>query len=129
MNKTEPSVFRKAIADMNLIINICMMIVVWVSSSFTFYLLNFLIKYMPGDIYFNSVVSGLSAASLLLQGTLQAKLGVRGGMMASFTATALASIILCFFDKSTSHEVLYAAVLCLAKSGATLNFGFAYAIH
>ena len=76
-----------------------MMIIVWVSSSFTFYLLNFLIKYMPGDIYFNSIISGLSAASLLFQSTLQAKLGIKGGMMAFFSATALASVALCFFDR------------------------------
>jgi len=46
--------------------NICMMIIVWTSSSFTFYLFNFLIKYMPGDIYFNSIVSGFSAGALII---------------------------------------------------------------
>ncbi len=53
-------------AEKNLLHNISLMIMVWVSSSFTFYLLNFMIKYMPGDIYFNSIVSGLSAGAMLL---------------------------------------------------------------
>ena len=109
--------------------NLAMMIMVWVSSSFTFYLLNFLVKYMPGDIYFNSVVSGLSCCAMLLEGTLQNVLGVRGGMLVSFVATVVSTIWLCFFSQGTDHVLLYALVLLLAKSGASLTFGFAYAIH
>lgn len=59
------SLMSKVKKDKVLVHNISMMILVWCSSSFTFYLLNFLIKYMPGDIYFNSVVSGLSAGAML----------------------------------------------------------------
>ena len=50
-------------------------------------------------------------------------------MIFSFSLTTIASIILCFYDQNTEQVALYAFVLCLAKSGATLNFGFAYAIH
>jgi hypothetical protein len=117
------------VGDGTLVRNIGLMIMVWVSSSFTFYLLNFMIKYMPGDIYFNSIVSGLSAAAMLTQGLISPKLGAKGSMIFSFTLTTLASLVLCFFGEGTTHAVLYALVLCLAKSGATLNFGFAYAIH
>lgn len=106
-----------------------MMVIVWVSSSFTFYLFNFFIKYMPGDIYFNSIVSGLSAGAMLLQSLLQPRFGAKGSMVLSFTLTTISSLLLCFFDKHTNYVALYALVLCLAKSGATLNFGFAYAIH
>ena len=51
--------------EKEVLFNIIMMIIVWTSSSFTFYLFNFLIKYMPGEIYFNSIVAGLSAAALI----------------------------------------------------------------
>ena len=78
-----------------------MMIIVWFSSSFTFYLLNFLVKYMPGDIYFNSVVSGLSAVAMLIEGKLQDWLGIKGGMILSFFVTVLATVFLCFFDAGT----------------------------
>lgn len=53
------------VKDGNAFFNICMMVMVWVASSLTFYIFNFLIKYMPGDIYFNSIVSGFSAAALI----------------------------------------------------------------
>ncbi len=55
----------KVLKEKDVLFNVVMMIIVWTSSSFTFYLFNFLIKYMPGEIYFNSVVAGLSAAALM----------------------------------------------------------------
>lgn len=61
---------KRLFSDHLLIHNLSMMILVWFSSSFTFYLLNFLVKYMPGDIYFNSVISGLSALAMLIEGNL-----------------------------------------------------------
>jgi hypothetical protein len=59
--------------------NLIMMIVSWVAASFSFYLLNFFIKYMPGDIYINSIISGCSAFALLIEGKLQKKIDLRGG--------------------------------------------------
>ena len=47
--------------------------------------------------------------------------------MFSFSLTTAACAILCFL--TGTNALIYALVLCLAKSGATLNFGFAYAIH
>ena len=61
----EEGVFSRLVKDGNALFNICMMVMVWVASSLTFFIFNFLIKYMPGDIYFNSMVSGFSAAGLI----------------------------------------------------------------
>jgi hypothetical protein len=61
---------KRIFGDMLLVHNLCMMILVWISASFTFYLLNFFVKYMPGDIYFNSVISGLSCFAMLIEGKL-----------------------------------------------------------
>jgi hypothetical protein len=50
-------------------------------------------------------------------------------MIFSF-ALALVSIVgLSFFDRGTEKVILFAVVLLVAKSGASLAFGFAYAIH
>lgn len=120
---------KRLVSDKLVIWNLMMMILVWVSASFTFYLLNFLVKYMPGDIYFNSIVSGLSCFAMLIEGWMQDKLGVKGGMITSFVVTAIATVCLCFFKQGTSQVILYALILLLAKSGASLSFGYAYAIH
>lgn len=130
-NKQEPklSIMQKLRSEKNLIHNLTMMMLAWISGGFIFFLLNFLIKYMPGDIYFNSIVSGLSAVVLLVQGNLNAILDLKGGQAASFVLALGASISLCFFDADTDKLLLYAIVLLLAKAGASLSIGFAFAIH
>ena len=120
---------KRLTSEKNLIYNLFMMILCWTASSFSFYLINFLIKYMPGDIYFNSVVSGMAAVALLIEGKLQQKLDLRGGLAFSYFQAFVASILLCFFDKQTDRVFFYALVLLLAKSGANLAIGFSYAIH
>jgi len=52
--------------DKSVLHNIVVMIIVWVCTSLTFYMFNFFIKYMPGDIYFNSIVSSFSVGVLIL---------------------------------------------------------------
>ena len=107
-----------------------MMNLVWISGSFIFFLLGFLVKYMPGDIYFNSVTSGLSAFAMLGEGKIEKLFGsVKQGMIASFVLCLVSVIFLSFFDPATDQVLLFAFVLLMAKSGASLAFGFAYAIH
>ena len=50
-------------------------------------------------------------------------------MITSFVVTAIATVWLCFFKQGTSQVIIYALILLLAKSGASLSFGYAYAIH
>ena len=47
----------------------------------------------------------------------------------SFAVTVVSTIWLCLFSQGTDAVLLYAFVLFLAKSGASLTFGYAYAIH
>lgn len=65
--------------DPTLLYNLVLMLVAWCGASFTFYLLNFFIKYMPGDIYINSIVSGFSCFAMLLEGPMQKALSSKGG--------------------------------------------------
>lgn len=46
------------------------MLLNWGAVCFGFFLLNFFIKYLPGDIYINSIVSGLAAFFMLLEGPI-----------------------------------------------------------
>ena len=50
-------------------------------------------------------------------------------MILSFFVMVIATLILCFFDAGTDQVLLYAIILLLAKNGASLSSGFAYAIH
>lgn len=50
-------------------------------------------------------------------------------MVLSFALTLISVIFLSFFDPHTEYIMLFAFVLLMAKGGASLAFGFAYAIH
>lgn len=89
------------VADKTLIFNLAMMNIVWIAGSFIFFLLGFLVKYMPGDVYFNSVISGMSAFAMLSQGFLEKKLGVKQGMIASFVLCLVSCILLSIFSTDT----------------------------
>lgn len=127
--KNQPGIITRIFSDRLLIWNLTMMILVWVASSFTFFLLSFLVKYMPGDIYFNSIISGLSCSVMLVEGFIQDKMGSKGGMIASLSLACLATLTLCLFVHGTDQILLYAFIVFLAKTGGSLAFGFAYAIH
>jgi hypothetical protein len=58
---------NRLIKDKSALYNIFIMIIVWVCTSLTFYMFNFFIKYMPGDIYFNSIVSSFAVGALMFQ--------------------------------------------------------------
>lgn len=66
----QPGLLKRMTADRTLIHNLAMMNIVWISASFIFFLLGFLVKYMPGDIYINSLISGLSAFIMLALGVV-----------------------------------------------------------
>lgn len=123
------SVVQMMKEDWTILYNLCFMILNWCAASFFFYLLNFFIKYMPGDIFINSIISGLCCFVMLLQGPMQQKLSSKLGQVISFLIGLSASILICFFGKETQHVVLYSLVLLFAKSGAELAFGFVTLIH
>jgi len=119
----------RLIKDKSAMFYIIIMIIVWVCTSLTFYMFNFFIKYMPGDIYFNSIVSSFAVGALIFQAWLVKTIGAKRSMMLTFAVTTLSSLLLCFYDKGTPHLLAYALTLMVAKGGATMNFGLAYAIH
>jgi MFS family permease len=71
------SLFGRLKGDRKSMLNLFLMIQCWIVSAFTFYLICFFVKYMPGDIYVNQSVSNLSAIFYLFTGTFTKWLGVK----------------------------------------------------
>ncbi len=51
---------KNLIKDRTMFINLIVLIFLWVASSFDYYLINFQLKYIDGDIYVNTIVSSVS---------------------------------------------------------------------
>ena len=76
--------------------NLVCMVIVWLSTSFCYYLISYQLKYIQGDIYINGLVSGFSeVAAYALSGYLIKKLGLKNTFIFSFTLafTGMLSLI------------------------------------
>jgi len=65
-DKPAPSI-RYYLSQPDILINLIVMSFGWLASSFNYYMIAFLLKYFPGNVFINSVASSLSetAANIL----------------------------------------------------------------
>lgn len=65
------------------------------ASAFDYYLINFQLKYIEGDIYTNTIVSSISeVAAYLISGVLYEKIGTKVSFIGSFLIGIVGSISL-----------------------------------
>lgn len=100
-----------------------------VGCSFSYHLLNFYVKYLPGDLYKIQLVSSLAEAAANLSMLIVTRnLTIQQGFVASFLISLTASVSLLFAKASSGAIVQYGVPLFLltAKFGITLAFSFLY---
>lgn len=105
------------------------MFLTWSSCLFSFALINFFIKYMPGDIYINVMLSGLSACSLLIESEIIGFIDIKKLQVFSLLIIFASSVCLSMFEKDTQYEFLFASLLLVAKIGTNMTLGCCYSIH
>lgn len=77
--------------------NLVIMNVAWSSTSFGFYLISYYMKYIPGDIYTNVVLSALAdCLSSFFSGYLITKVGTQKTLVVSFFISGIFSLLLVF---------------------------------
>lgn len=97
------------------------MIYIWIASSFEFYLLCFLLKYLPGDIFHNTITTNASDIPVsLIAGITYQKFGIRISLLISFIISLLGSVSLIFFAESNPDIV--PIMILLAKGGVKMSF-------
>ena len=71
-------------------INVILLSLCWLTCSFNYYMVTFLLKYFPGSIYVNGSISSLSeVVATLTAGYFYAKVGVKKAFVISFGISAL----------------------------------------
>jgi len=102
------------------------MSLIWLTSSFSYYLILFNIKYFPGNIFVNSYVATTASVPGNLLGSLSySKFGFKFTVFTSLLIAALGSLLIIFLKDSS---VLYIFVL-LAKFGVVAAFNVIYIAH
>ena len=106
-------------------INLAIMVVVWIASSFNFYLINFQMKYIKGDVFVNTFVSASSELpAIIIGGLLYQKVGLRFTLCLFFCIALSGSI--CLLILSDLREDLIPIFILLAKAGVSGTFNLCY---
>ena len=78
--------------------NLLLMIYIWIASSFGLYLITFQMKYLPGNIFINTLLSSsVDIPISIVGGLLYHKYGVRITLPIFFSISVTGSILLIFF--------------------------------
>jgi len=99
-------------------------IIFWVSSSFDYYIITYMLKYIPGNIYVNTTISAASEiAANLVSGYLVKTMGIKSSFVIAYVcSTAGGVLMICFF----SYEKAMAGFVLLAKFGISIAFNNVY---
>ena len=94
-------------------------------SAFDYYLINFQLKYIDGDIYTNTIISSVSeVTAYLVSGALYDKIGARVSFVGSFVIAVVGSVLLITLEDQYVNLVQY--MVLGTKFGISGSFNVVY---
>lgn len=112
--------------------NLALMMVTWVSTSFTYFLVIFLVKYLPGSLYMNQMVSGFSVIGYLIVPMLAPKFDNRRIMLMGYVISIVFLMAMLLYETEfleTAGEFTYSVIFFLFKTGVSMVFISLFVIH
>lgn len=105
--------FREILESKQTLRNLLVMMIAWFTSCFGYYLMNFYIKYIPGNIYENNASSAIAQFfGVLSCGMISDYFGPRKALVISFVISSLGGYSLAlgieFFVKYIPYFVFFA---------------------
>lgn len=120
---------RQILNEKQAIQNLGLMIICWVSTNFMYYLVIFYVKYLPGNIYTNQIVSGFSVFAYLAAPFMARKYDNRIIMIVGYVTSLIFLGSMILFQFVEIDELLYSFIFLLFKCGVTLVFLCLWVIH
>ena len=106
------------------LINLIIMVLVWIASSFNYFLINFQMKYFEGNIFLNCSISSASEiVAYLLGGYLYQKAGIHATLMVAFGISIMGAIAIMIFGENKDYIPL---MVLSAKFGVSSTFNISY---
>mmetsp|Transcript_1486 Transcript_1486/g.988 ORF Transcript_1486/g.988 Transcript_1486/m.988 type:complete len:184 (+) Transcript_1486:1077-1628(+) len=107
--------------------NVAIMSIIWLTSSFCYYLIMFEMKYFPGNIFVNSYVSIVAQIPGNILGAMSyQRFGFRFTIMCSMAVSGIGALLILLLKDTESF--FYVLVL-LAKIGVVSSFNVIYIAH
>lgn len=99
--------------------------IAWCASAFTTFMIGFYIKYIPGDIYTNVIISSLSeSTACLVSGVFGVLIGTKWSLSISFLIGGIFGVMLCFIPEENSLMCLTCLLLTKFGVSSSLNLTF-----
>jgi uncharacterized membrane protein (DUF485 family) len=109
-------------------INLLLMIFIWMASSFDMYLITFQMKYLPGSIFVNTLVSSAVDIPIsIVSGILYSKFGVRITLPIFYVISLAGSISLVYVgDGANLGTFIPPLLVMLARCGVKVTLDLCY---
>ncbi len=116
---------KNMIKDRTMFINLIILLFLWVASAFDYYLINFQLKYIDGDIYVNTIVSSVSeVTAYIVSGALYQKIGPKISFVVSFIIGIIGSLFYIIFADNAKSFIPY--MVLGSKFGISGSFNVVY---
>jgi hypothetical protein len=88
---------------MSIKINIAIMLLLWLTACFNYYMLSFLLKYLPGNIYVNGLMSSSSEITgYLVSGLIYRKIGAKLTYVLVLSFATLGGLGMLYYESTTN---------------------------
>ena len=119
--------FLSLFYDKTYLVNMIMMNIAWCASTFTTFMIGFYIKYIPGDIYTNVIISSLSeSTACLVSGVFGVLIGTKWSLSLSFLMGGIFGILLCIIPED--NQMMCLICLLLTKFGVSSSINLTFLI-
>ena len=96
--------------------------IIWSSVSFSYHMNNIYVKYLPGDIYVNMIVSGIAdTTASLISSYIGYKIGLKNGLIIGFVLSFISGFFLIFITQS-SDPFTMAVLIIVSRFGISFSF-------
>ena len=107
--------------------NLIFMVCLWITSCFCYGMMNIYMKFVPGNIYLNFSVSGLSEiAAHVVVGVFYVKLTPRWTFFIGYTIATVGGVCLIFQKQYEDNGAIVALFVLLAKFGISMSMCACY---
>ena len=125
LKNVKRSLCARFCGDRMILCNLMLMAVLWCVTTLNYYMIAFMLKYIPGNVYINNSVATISELiATVAGGVLVSYTGGKVAFIISFSISAVGSFLLVFVPASNVY--LIAFFVLLAKFGISFAFLLVY---
>ena len=116
--------------DKKVLVNLLIMTYYWTTVSFCYYLIQFQLKYFPGDIYLNSAIfSGCTIVGSFISPFIYTCLGIRLSFFNLFLVQTVSGLLIVFWGLDAKQEWVFPMLVLFASFACAASFNLVYAVH